>query len=112
MGDPSHYYSGTLGYKNPADHPYEIVKYSIDKAVARLINMENPTNSSSTALNVSGAKINSKLRPWLQDFDLGADYTPEMVKAQIQAVIDSLGDRYNGFMMWNPSNVYTKTSLQ
>jgi len=105
---PSHYYSGTLGYKNPADHPYEIVKYSIDKAIARLITLEKSTDLSSA----TSTKINSKLRPWLQDFDLGADYTPEMVKAQIQATSDSLGDKYSGYMMWNPSNVYTKTALQ
>ena len=105
---PSHYYSGTLGYKNPADHPYEIVKYSIDKAVARLITLEKSTDLSSA----TSTKINSKLRPWLQDFDLGTDYTPEMVKAQIQATSDSLGDKYSGYMMWNPSNVYTKTALQ
>jgi hypothetical protein len=30
-----------------------------------------------------------KIRPWLQDFDLGATYTKEMVRAQIQATNDA-----------------------
>ena len=100
---PSHYYSGTLGFKYPARHPYEIVKYSIDEAFKRLAELERSN---------SVAKDDSKIRPWLQDFDLGADYDTQMVKAQIRAVRDSLGDRYNGFMMWNPSNKYTKEALQ
>ncbi len=100
---PSHYYSGTLGFKNPARHPYEIVKYSIDEAFKRLVEVEKSNFV---------AKNDSKIRPWLQDFDLGADYDAQMVKAQIRAVRDSLGDRYNGFMMWNPSNRYTKEALQ
>jgi hypothetical protein len=32
---PSHYITGFLGYKNPADHPYEIIKYALDTALAR-----------------------------------------------------------------------------
>lgn len=98
---PSHYYSGTLGYKNPARYPYQIVKYSIDEALKRLVELEKEYPG-----------IKTKLRPWLQDFDLGADYNAEMVKAQIKAVYDSLGERYNGFMLWNPSNVYTREALQ
>lgn len=108
---PSHYYSGTLGYKNPADHPYEIVKYSIDNAILRLNNLKNSRASTSTPI-VANKFVNSKIRPWLQDFNLGAIYTPELVKAQIQAVFDALGDDYSGFMLWNPSNVYTKEAFQ
>ncbi len=118
---PSHYYAGTLGYKNPAEHPYEIVKYSIDSALKRLIAMENPveTGSSTSSLKASvidstalpDPQITAKIRPWLQDFNMGADYTADMVEAEIKAVSDSLGGRYNGFMMWNPSNVYTKAAL-
>ena len=50
----------------------------------------------------------AELRPWLQDFNLGATYTAEMVQKQIQATKDALGARYRGFMLWNASNVYTK----
>jgi hypothetical protein len=51
---PSHYPTGFMGFANPANKPYEVVKYSMDKAVLR----------ASTTPN--------KLRPWLQDFNLGA----------------------------------------
>ncbi|OHB19280.1 MAG: hypothetical protein A3D40_02090 [Parcubacteria group bacterium RIFCSPHIGHO2_02_FULL_40_12] len=85
--------------RKPAEYPYEVVRKSMDTALIRLRN--------------SGS--NSSLRPWLQDFDLGADYDAEKVKAQIQAVIDSFGeegsDDYRGFMLWNPVNVYTEDAL-
>jgi len=84
---PSHYINGFIGFANPAEHPYEIVKYSMDSAIARL-----PL---------------AKFRPWLQDFNMGADYTADMVKAEIKATQDALGVEYNGFMLWNPSNIYT-----
>ena len=88
---PSHYPPNFNEYKNPAEKPYEVVKYSMDKAVAR---------ASTTA---------GKLRPWLQDFSIGSvTYTPEMVKAQIQAVYDS---GLNSWMLWNASNRYTNEAL-
>lgn len=55
---------------------------------------------------------NSKLRPWLQDFNLGATYDASMITKEIQATQDSLGDNFNGWMLWNPSNIYTKGALQ
>ncbi len=95
---PSHYASGFLNYKNPADYPYEVVKYSMESAARKLKNYEN----------ASGPIIHvSKLRPWLQDFDLGADYDSKMVKAQIRAVED-----LNGWMLWNPKNIYTIEALE
>ncbi len=97
---PSHYADGFLGYENPAEYPYEVVKYSLDSALRRL--------------NVLKTKeeVGSALRPWLQDFDLGADYNEERVRQQIQAVKDALGADYHGFMLWNPSNVYTLGALE
>src|SRR5258706_15910746 len=32
---PSHYVNGFLGFANSAEHPYEIIKYSMDSALAR-----------------------------------------------------------------------------
>ena len=93
---PSHYANGFIGYGNPAEHPYEVVKYSIDKGLLRLESFN---------------KENVYLRPWLQDFNLGAVYNMDMVKAQIQAVKDSLKDGYKGFMLWNPSNIYTESAI-
>jgi len=91
---PSHYANGFLGYKNPADYPYEVVKYSMDHAVTRL---------------KAAGSTTSKLRPWLQDFDLGADYGEEKIKAEIKAVYDSGVN--DGWMLWDPNNVYTKEAL-
>ena len=43
---------------------------------------------------------------------LGADYDAEMVKKETQAVLDSLGNDFNGWMLWSPSNIYTKGALE
>ena len=48
-------------------------------------------------------------RPWLQDFDLGADYDAKMVKAQIRA---SDENQTAGWLLWNAKNVYTRGALE
>ncbi len=106
---PSHYAKMFLGYKNPANYPYEVVKYSMESALQRIGNWKLKIGNS-LATNKS-----PKLRPWLQDFDLGADYDAEKVKKQIQAVYDSASstpDLINGYMLWSPSNVYTREALE
>ncbi len=90
---PSHYPRGFNGYKNVNAHPYDIVKFSMDRAVERLL-----AASSSPA----------KLRPWLQDFNYPVEYTPEMVRAQKQAVYDA---GLTSWMLWSPSNRYTRQAL-
>ena len=92
---PSHYANWFIGFANPAEHPYEIIKYSMDSALARL--------------KITASK--AKLRPWLQDFDMGADYTADMIKQEIKATQDSLGTDFNGFLLWNPSNIYTQGAI-
>jgi hypothetical protein len=87
---PSHYPPNWNGYKEPEEKPYEVVKYSMDKAVGR---------ASTTPL---------KLRPWLQDFGLRVHYDEKMVRAQISAVYDS---GLNSWMLWSPSNRYTEEAL-
>ena len=87
---PSHYPSTFQGFKNPAEHPYEVVKYSMQRGVGRMI------MASSSPL---------KLRPWLQDFDLGATYDAAKIRAQIQATYDA---GLTSWMMWDPSNKYTR----
>ena len=97
----------------------------MDSAVTRLKNyelgiMNNATTTATTtdsdlSLKTNSYKLKTKLRPWLQDFDLGADYNAEMVKKQIQAVYDaatSTPELLNGFMLWNPSNIYTQGALE
>lgn len=113
---PSHYYTGAFGYKNPAEHPYEVVKNSLESALKRLQNYESGILNNGSTTNATTTNIhNSKLRPWLQDFDLGADYDAVMVRKEIQAVYDaasSTPELSNGFMLWNPSNVYTREALK
>jgi hypothetical protein len=48
------------------------------------------------------------LVPWLQDFSLGRDYSLDDVRAQIQAARDA---NAGGFLLWNPSGVYTRAAL-
>jgi hypothetical protein len=50
------------------------------------------------------------LRPWLQAFDLGADYTPSMIKKEIQAVYDN--NLYYGWYLWDPKNIYNPAIFQ
>lgn len=96
---PSHYASGFQGYTHPASHPYEVVNHSMQVAVDRFNILQNAT----------GTPPLGKLRPWLQDFDLGATYTADMVRAQIQATYDA--DPTLGWMLWDPSNNYTPSAL-
>jgi len=90
---PSHYPKGFMGYDNVNAHPYEIVKFSMDEASKRLI------VATSTPL---------KLRPWLQDNDYPVHYTPEMVRAQKQAVYDA---GLTSWMLWDAANTYTREAL-
>ena len=90
---PSHFAPDTYGYKNPATKPYEIVNFSMKKAVERL-----------KIANLDPLK----LRPWLQDFNMGAIYTKEMVREQIKATYDAGLDSWS---LWDPSNAYTKDAL-
>ena len=114
---PSHYASGFLGYKNPAKYPYEVIKYSMENAVKKLnmldekLNSVSSTASSSTSFATNNKKL-AQLRPWIQDFDLGADYDAKMVKLEIDATKDALGDKFAGFLLWSPSNVYTLEALR
>ena len=86
---PSHYPKGHLGLKNPADHPYRIIYDASLRGMKRL----------------EGKR--AKMRPWLQDFKLGAVYDKKMVRDQIQAARDAC---VSGFSMWNARNVYTESA--
>ena len=86
---PSHYPSGYLGYSNPADYPYEIIYEAIDRGNQRL---------------ASSTPYRAKIRPWIQDFNLGAVYTADMIEKEIKASEDAGG---YGFLVWDPKNIYT-----
>jgi hypothetical protein len=90
---PSHYPTNFNGYKNPATKPYEIIKYEMDEAVKRARAINQPI---------------SKLRPWLQDFNLGAIYTPELIRLEKKAVADAGLDSW---AMWSAANRYTAAAL-
>ena len=88
---PSHYPTGYRGFKNPADHPYEVV-YNAMKAGAK---------------QAEGKK--AKLRTWIQAFNLGAIYDGAKIRAQIKASDDAGAD---GWILWNASNRYTNKGLE
>jgi len=102
---PSHYVDGFIGYNNPAEHPYEIIKYAIDGAVAREQVYANVVQTKSDP-SIPLPKL-AKIRPWIQDFNLGAEYNVDMVNQEIKAVSDATGKDFVGYLVWNPSNVYT-----
>ena len=90
---PSHYPNGYNGFANPATKPYEVIKLSMDSAVKRLL---------------AASSSPFKLRPWLQDFDLGANYDAAMIRQEKQAVYDA---GLNSWLLWSPSNRYTIGAL-
>lgn len=116
---PSHYNDGFIGIEKPAAHPYEVVRYSMESAVVRARAMESAFAGTGTsteeillrglAQKGHGSVSPSQLRPWLQDFDLGAVYTPEMVRAQIQATYDA---GLTSWALWDAGNTYTRSALQ
>lgn len=105
---PSHFYAGTAGYQNPAAHPREIIEYSTRGALDIATMMANQTANASDTEVFATSTLIAKLRPWYQDFDMGATYTKEMVRAQMEA-----GYTYNvnSWMLWDPANKYTPSAL-
>ena len=97
---PSHFASGANNIKKPAEHPYEIVHYSMLEGVHR----ENMLKSK---MGIP-TSTPSKLRTWIQDFDLGAPYGVPEVKAQIKATYD-VG--LSSWILWDAGNKYTPEAL-
>lgn len=90
---PSHFPNNWAGILKPAEKPYDVIYKSMGRAVER-----------AEALGVDPLK----LRPWLQDFDLGANYTKDLVRDQIKATYD-VG--LTSWMLWDPKNIYTREAL-
>jgi hypothetical protein len=99
---PSHFYAGTGGYQNPAANPGPIIKYSMLKGLEIADEVASSTGQATST-------VRAKLRPWYQDFDMGATYTKELVRAQIDAG-EKLG--IMSWMLWDPSNKYTPSALK
>lgn len=114
---PSHYPTGFHGYQDVNKYPYEIIHYSMSNAVrrtqastTRVETLDNTRIGTSTpAIYTKPVYKSEKLRPWLQDFDYPVDYTPAMVRTQIQATYDAGLDSW---MLWDPANRYTREALQ
>jgi len=101
---PSHYAKGFIGLANPAQYPYEVVKYSLDGCMQPIKEIDNVISEEQDSL-----RRKKQLRPWIQDFDIGALYTSAMIEAQIKAVRDAGG---SGFLLWNARNVYEPATYQ
>jgi len=89
---PSGYHLGIPNYRNPVQHPYEIIYLSLKKAQERT--------------QVSPLRF----RPWLQafrDYAFGRKiFAEEEMRIQIKAAQD-FGS--SGWMFWNPRNVYPRS---
>lgn len=120
---PSHYPATFNGWPDPNKVPYEIVKFSMDSAVARAEFLKKEVISEMYVQNASSTeklktksyneklekRLNTKqLRPWLQDNDYPIHYTTDMVRKQIQATYDA---GLSNWMLWDPANTYTKEAL-
>lgn len=120
---PSHYPPKFNGWPDPNKVPYEIVRFSMESAVARanFLRKETVSKMYSQVASSTEMKKNSfynerlekrlghlQLRPWLQDNDYPIHYTPEMVRKQIQATYDA---GLTSWMLWDPSNTYTYEAL-
>lgn len=133
---PSHYNKGFAGLSNPNNDPYKVVHTSMVEAVHRASAPETPvktltgtaimneeqvpayTTSDGVFVATTTKKVATgeytkdvhdklKLRPWLQDFDYGKEYTPADIEAQIQATYDA---GLTSWFFWDPANRYESLS--
>lgn len=92
---PSGYQWGIPHYRNPVQHPYEIVYLSLKRAQER------------TDVNPL------RFRPWLQAFRdyafHGGDFKEARMRTQIAAT-NKFGA--SGWMFWNPRNIYPRKFLE
>jgi hypothetical protein len=88
---PSGYHLGIPNYRNPVQHPYEIVYLTLKNGQERT--------------GVSPLRF----RPWLQAFRdyafHGGDFGEDRIHTQIKAA-EKFGS--SGWMFWNPRNLYPK----
>lgn len=114
---PSHYPATFNGWANPNAHPYELIKFVMDSAVQRSVATSTWIKtldgtyiaSSSPRRYTKEAFDPNKIRPWLQDFSLGQPrYTPDMVRAQINATYAA---GLSSWMLWDAANKYSPAAL-
>lgn len=124
---PSHYNKGFAGLSNPNNDPYKVVYTSMVEAVRRALSHKTvvktlegeailedeivpatetsatTTKKVATGFYTKAVHDKLKLRPWLQDFDYGKDYTVTDIEAQIQATYDA---GLTSWFFWDPANRY------
>jgi hypothetical protein len=88
---PSMFGEGFMGLSKPAEFPAEVVAQTMRSANSRI------------------ASSPARIRPWLQDFSLKAQYDAVKVRAQIDAAEQNGAV---GWMLWNFNNVYTEGALK
>ena len=114
---PSHYPNGFIGLSNPNDYPYKVVHYAMQGGVNRMTATTTVVagfahtriGTSTPARYTKPVYTGDKLRTWIQDFDYGGDYDATDVQNQIQASYDA---GVQSWMIWAPSNIYTRGALQ
>lgn len=90
---PSHFARGSYGIAEPNARPFEVLRTAMQHAVRRSAGVPNAAT----------------IRPWLQDFTLGAPrYGPEHVRAQIDGVYAAGLEEW---VLWNPGSRYTEAAL-
>lgn len=108
---PSHYPKNFLGLANPNSDPYKIIAHSMTEAVRRTVATSTsvrtlegqPIASTSPQRYTKNAFSANAMRPWLQDFDYGKDYTKEDIDAQIRGTYDS---GLTSWIFWDAGNKY------
>ena len=111
MTYPSHYNKGFVGLQDVNSDPYKVIYSSLVPAVAREV-ATTTTQASFAFIPIASTTpqlyekpvYQGKIVPWLQSFDYPVHYTPEMVRAQIQATYDAGIDSY---IFWDAANKYT-----
>lgn len=91
MAYPSHYNPGEYGIKSPVDNPGDTV-------TATMEDFKKATKGTS-----------ARLRPWLQDFTLKVNYSPDMVRRQIDAVENAGIEEW---LLWDPDCTYSESALK
>lgn len=92
---PSAFQFGIPGFRDPVAYPYDIVYLSLQRALRR-----------------TGVPAD-RFRPWLQAFRDNAFDRRAFGSAQIRAQIDAANATgTDGWMLWNPRNVYTSAGLE
>ena len=113
---PSHYPGSFLGLGNPNLYPYKVVHYAMRAGVERLVSSTTPVaaftheriGTTTPAIYRKSIQTADVFRTWIQDFDYGGDYDAADVRAQIQASYDA---GVMSWMIWAPSNRYTREAL-